>query len=209
MKSVALLSGGLDSTVAFALRAKSVAVALTFDYGQRAARREIEAAGAIAKFYGVSHRVRPLPLLSELTSTSLVNRAKPIPSPDLDDRKATAASAKAVWVPNRNGVMIHLAAAEAEAIGAGEVIVGFNKEEGATFPDNTAAYVRAATKALWYSTANHVRVASPTGSWDKRRIVREGRRAGAPLHLIWPCYEGGADWCRRCESCRRSLRALA
>lgn len=209
MKSVVLLSGGLDSTVAFALKAADAVLAVTYDYGQRAAKREIEAARAIATHYAVRHEIRPLPLLSQITSTSLVNRAQPLPSPDLDDRKAVAASAKAVWVPNRNGVMIHLAAAEAEAIDAGELIVGFNKEEAATFPDNSAAYLKAVTKALRYSTSNRVRVVSPTVGWDKKLIVKEGQKIGAPLHLIWPCYEGGAAWCRRCESCRRCLRALA
>jgi 7-cyano-7-deazaguanine synthase len=168
----------------------------------------VAAAAAIARRYGVEHRAWRVPMLEAVTRTALVNRRFGLPSPDLDDARATRESAKAVWVPNRNGVFINLAAAEAEALCAGEIIVGFNREEAATFPDNTVAYMRAASAALRCSTANGVRVASPTARWDKRRIVREGRRAGAPLDLIWPCYEGGRAWCRRCESCRRSLRAL-
>jgi len=208
VEAVALLSGGLDSTVAFALTAKRTALALTFDYGQRAAKREIAAARAIARRYRVAHRAIALPWLASITSTALVSRKAALPSPDLEDRAATCRSAAAVWVPNRNGAMINVAAAFAEAEGAGEVVVGFNIEEGSTFPDNTRAYMRAATRALGYSTANGVRVASPTAGWDKARIVAEGRRIGAPLDLIWPCYEGGRAWCRRCESCKRSLRAL-
>jgi 7-cyano-7-deazaguanine synthase len=209
MKAVALLSGGLDSAVAFALRARDTVLALTFDYGQRAARREIGAARAIARRYGVVHRAVALPWLRDVTRTALVSRGASLPSPDLEDGAATRRSAAAVWVPNRNGAFINIAAAMAEGTGAGEVVVGFNKEEARTFPDNTRGFMRAATRALLWSTANGVRVSSPTSAWDKKRIVREGRRIGAPLDLIWPCYEGGRVWCRRCESCLRSLRALA
>ncbi|MBI2933256.1 MAG: 7-cyano-7-deazaguanine synthase QueC [Planctomycetes bacterium] len=208
MKCVALLSGGLDSTVAFALKAKETILALTFDYGQRAASREIHAARAIADHYGVGHRVIELPWLAAVTKSALVDHSMSLPSPDLRDRRAVRESAKVVWVPNRNGAMINIAASLAESMGADTILAGFNKEEGATFPDNTPAYLAAATRALWYSTANHVKVAGPTARWDKKRIVREGRRIGAPLDLIWPCYEGEAEWCRRCESCLRSLRAL-
>ncbi len=204
MKAVALLSGGLDSTVAFARVAQECIVAVTFDYKQRAARREIAAARAIAGRYRVPHRVECV----NLPASALTSRGA-LPSPDLESARATRASAKAVWVPNRNGVFINIAAAIAESLGADAVVVGFNREEAATFPDNTRAFMTAATRALAYSTANHVRVVSPTASWDKRRIVREGRRMGAPLDRIWPCYEGGREWCRRCESCKRSLRALA
>jgi 7-cyano-7-deazaguanine synthase len=117
-------------------------------------------------------------------------------------------SAKAVWVPNRNGVFIEIAAAHAESLGATRLITGFNKEEAVTFPDNSPQYVAAVNRALLFSTANGVRVVSYTGALEKKGIVRLGRRLGAPLKHIWPCYEGGRAWCRRCESCLRSLRAL-
>ena len=205
MKGVAILSGGLDSTVSLAAasRAMEVVLALTFDYGQRAARAERTASARIARRYGVPHRVVAIPWLATLTSTALVNRSARLPRHEM-----STASAKAVWVPNRNGVFIEIAAAHAESLGAGRLITGFNREEAATFPDNSPAYVKAVNGALSFSTANGVKVVSYTGALDKRGIVRLGRRLGAPLDLIWPCYEGGRAWCRTCESCLRSLRAL-
>ena len=205
LEGVAILSGGLDSTVslAVAMRRMNVVLAVTFDYGQRAARRERQAAVRIARHYGVPHRVIGIPWLARLTSTALVNRKARLPKREMSER-----SAKAVWVPNRNGVFIEIAAAHAEALGARRLITGFNREEAVTFPDNSPAYVRAVNKALTYSTANGVRVVSFTGDLDKRAIVRLGRRLKAPLRHIWPCYEGGRRWCGSCESCLRSLRAL-
>jgi 7-cyano-7-deazaguanine synthase len=205
MKGVAILSGGLDSTVslAVAVRKMKVALAITFDYGQRAAKREREASAKIAKHYRVPHQVVEMPWLAALTGTALVNRKAKLPRHEMSVR-----SAKAVWVPNRNGCFIEIAAAHAESMGAQRLITGFNREEAATFPDNSKAYVGAVNGALSFSTSNGVKVVSYTIDLDKKRIVRLGRRLRAPLEHIWPCYEGGTNWCGSCESCLRSLRAL-
>lgn len=180
-----------------------VVLALTFDYGQRAAKRERESSARIARHFGIPHRVISIPWLAGLTETALVNRRAAMPHNEMSER-----SAKAVWVPNRNGVFIEIAAAHAESLGATRLITGFNKEEAATFPDNSSAYVTAINRALSYSTANGVRVVSYTASLEKRGIVNLGRKLEAPLEHIWPCYEGGRRWCGECESCLRSLRAL-
>ena len=179
-------------------------LALTLDYGQRAARREIAAAGRIAARGNVEHLVIRLPWLA---GGALTDRGRPLPRPDLRRAADVRASARAVWVPNRNGVFIAVAASVAERRGADAVIVGFNREEASTFPDNSAAFLRATNRALAFSTANRLRVVGPTAAWDKARIVREARLRGFDLSGIWPCYGGGRRWCRRCESCLRALRA--
>ena len=204
MKAVALLSGGLDSTVAFAIRARDSVLALTIDYGQRAARREIASARKTAARYRVPHRVLRLPWLA---GGALTDRSRRLPSPDIARASDTRKSAAAVWVPNRNGVFIAAAAALAESMKASRIVVGFNREEAATFPDNSAQFLDAANRALRYSTANGVAVESPTLRWDKKRIVREAKRRGIGLEDVWPCYEGRRIWCRKCESCLRALRA--
>jgi 7-cyano-7-deazaguanine synthase len=118
-------------------------------------------------------------------------------------------SAAAVWVPNRNGVFINIAAAFAESLGCEAVVCGFNAEEGQTFPDNTAEYAQAATAALAYSTLSQVRVWSPTQDLTKVEIVALARRIGAPLQHVWSCYEPGPEPCGECESCLRFARAMA
>ena len=205
MIGISILSGGLDSTVslAVAVRKMDVALAVTFDYGQRAARREREASAKIARTYRVKHLVIKIPWLAAITRSALVNRKRKLPR-----NEKSVQSAKAVWVPNRNGDFIEIAAAHAESLGATRLVTGFNREEAATFPDNSKAYVRAVNRALSYSTANGVRVVSFTADLGKRAIVRLGRRLKAPLDLIWPCYEGGRKWCTTCESCLRANEAL-
>src|SRR5204862_304097 len=70
---------------------------------------------------------------------------------DLDSARAHE-TARAVWVPNRNGILVNIAAGFAESLGAASVVVGFNREEAETFPDNTLDFAAAATAALGFST---------------------------------------------------------
>ncbi len=213
-QAVALLSGGLDSVVATAAAAgKSggVALALTFDYGQRSAKREARAARAVARELGIEWKLVRLPWLAELVPTALRKGARALPRPaasDLDDVSRARETARAVWVPNRNGVFVNVAAAFAEALGARDVVAGFNREEARTFPDNSTDFMKRATRALELSTANRVRLVSPTARLDKAGIVRLGVRIGAPLAHVWSCYDAGARMCGSCESCARLVRAL-
>ena len=212
-RAVVLLSGGLDSLVAAALTRDEaeLVLAITCDYGQRAAAREVEAARRQAQWLGCPHEVVALSWLGALGGSALTDAAQALPEPapgQLDAPEITTETARAVWVPNRNGVLVNVAAAYAERLGAEWVVCGFNVEEAATFPDNSRAFMQAAD-ALWaFSTATHVRLHSPTADLDKRQIVRRGRALGAPLELVWSCYRGGEQQCGRCESCRRLTRAM-
>lgn len=213
MRSIVLLSGGLDSTVAMvaALQNSSIELALTFDYGQRAAKREAVAAAAIARYYGLKHRIMAVDFLKEITTTSLVDQAANVPIltlDSLDNEKITRDTANKVWVPNRNGLFINMAAAFAEATGCSQVITGFNAEEGKTFPDNTPEYMAAASLALSYSTQNSVKVCSPTVNLTKAAIITLGNQLAVPFHLLWSCYHGAQLMCGQCESCLRLKRAL-
>lgn len=213
-RSLVLLSSGLDSTVnLYAARAESeVVLALTFDYGQRAASREIEHARDLAVTLGIPHKVLALPWFRDFTLTSLVNSEQAVPTDThvgIDNFEMSTASAKAVWVPNRNGIFLNIAAAFAEGLHAEWIIPGFNREEAATFPDNSAAFLEATTRSLDYSTSNHVTVKCFTTELDKIEIVKLGRKLNVPFHKVWACYFGGEAPCGSCESCQRFARAMA
>ncbi len=213
LKSVLLLSGGLDSTVAayMAQETTEPILALSFDYGQKARRRELAAAYALASRLGVPHRTVFLPFFSHLGSSALMEPGRDLPHPghgELDDQAHAEASAAAVWVPNRNGIFIAVGAAWAEAQGADVLVVGFNAEEARTFPDNSVEFVLAQNDALGYSTRNAVQVISPTATLDKRGIVAHAMAKDLPLEWVWSCYDGGDDPCGACESCRRFDRAV-
>ena len=213
-KAVLLLSGGLDSTVASFLAADDheLVLALGFDYGQKARRRELAAGYGVASALGIVHRTVFLPFFNEISAGALTQANSPIPEPsrtDLDDAEGAArSSAAAVWVPNRNGIFIAIGAAWAEHLEADVLVVGFNAEEARTFPDNGPEFVARQNDALSYSTARGVRVVAPTGSWAKSEIVGEAMRRDLPLELVWSCYDGEDLPCGKCESCMRFDRAI-
>jgi len=210
---IALVSGGLDSAVALKLAADAgvAALALFFDYGQRALARELAAARALAAGIGTKLKVVDMRWLGKITSAALVNKSAPLPKMSqtgLRDANLARRTARAVWVPNRNACMISIAASYAEALGCDGIVAGFNREEGATFPDNSKAFVRAMNAALKISTGGKVSLYCPLIDMDKAQILREGVRADAPLGAIWSCYDGGRRFCWKCESCARLERAL-
>jgi 7-cyano-7-deazaguanine synthase len=214
LKSLVLLSGGLDSSanLAFTRHFDEPVLALTIDYGQKAATREIRSAAAFAKHYGVPHQVLELKWLGDLGGSALTSTKFEIPSlsgSDLDHLPTTKKTGSAVWVPNRNGLFINVAAAIAESKGIQQVVVGFNKEEAATFPDNSSQFLGVSTLALKYSTRNGVKVVSYTEMMNKIEIVEALRNlpGSFPFDQVWSCYAGGEKACGICESCKRFHRA--
>lgn len=211
-RALALLSGGLDSGVAVAehvARGGRVELAITFDYGQRALERECAAAQQLATRFGAAWQCIDLPWLAAAARESgaaLVRRDRDLPAGTMDQPGDTA-SAAAVWIPARNAVFVAIGAAFAEARGLDTILAGFNREEAATFPDNSPAFVAAACEFLRHGTRTGVALASPTLPWDKRELVARARALGLGEADFWSCYEGGASPCGRCESCLRSRRA--
>jgi len=215
-RSVVLLSGGLDSAanLGIAFEVGQPVLALFVDYGQRAASAERRASQAIAQYYGVPFEELSLRWLGGLGGSALTDSNLDVPrlaADQLDSMEVTLQTASRVWVPNRNGVLINCAAALAERLGAEQVLLGFNREEAATFPDNGPEFMNSATKALSFSTANRCEAFSYTVDLDKRQIVaklRTLRKKPFPFELLWSCYHDGKNQCGQCESCQRLERAL-
>lgn len=213
-KIVALLSSGLDSTVNLFEARKhkhEIILALTFDYGQRAAAKEIECAAKLSKYLNIPHKVIQVPWFKDFNKSSLIVEHEAVPMGkdiSIDSLETSQQTAKSVWVPNRNGIFINIAAAYAEALGANSVLPGFNAEEAATFPDNSKEFLAQITNSLFYSTSNHVTVGCYTAHLKKPDLVRLGQGIKVPWELTWPCYFAGEKWCGQCESCQRARRAF-
>ncbi len=200
MSSVILLSGGMDSVVAaWASRTEhEPALTLTFDYGQRAAQRELEAALNVSAELGVPNRFIKLPWLAKLSAASITNAGSD-PAGDTD---------ASVWVPARNAIFLSIAGAYAESMACEAIVCGFNAEEAAEFPDNSAEFVQRVDGMLQMATRNAPRVVSPTLPLTKKEILQLGVELGAPLQFVWSCYGSGPQHCWQCPSCRRLRAAL-
>ena len=212
-KAVILLSAGLDSSVNFfaALREFEVPLALTFNYGQRAALKEIEKSKKLASSKNVPHIVVDLPWLKPLGKSGLTHADGIIPKGRqiaMDNQATSKITARAVWIPNRNGVFLNIAASFAESLRAKYIIPGFNAEEASTFPDNSFDFIRATRKSFSFSTANQVEVKCYTIRMTKPDIAKLGADLQLPFNDIWPCYLDEEKWCGQCESCQRAKRAF-
>ncbi|MDI9623584.1 MAG: 7-cyano-7-deazaguanine synthase QueC [Methanothermobacter sp.] len=210
MKAISILSGGLDSTVATVKLAEKYEIhAITFDYGQRSAMMEIEASKIISESYGFKHHVIRLPWLGELGGSALTTKNK-IPKPTIDELESDVAkeTARMVWVPGRNLVFASIGAAYADAIDARAIIVGWDKEEARTFPDNSQRFLKAFNSVLEVGVLADVKVEAPLIDYTKKEIVEEGYRLKVPLEVTYSCYEGGKLHCGLCESCMRRKRAF-
>ena len=210
-KAISVLSGGLDCTVATSVFDNDYEIhAITFDYGQKAAKQEINASRKICEKMGWTHEVVDLPWLSRISDSSL-NTDEDIPEPDendLDDFDKSSESASSVWVPARNTVFTSIALSYAESIGAEIIIVGWNNEEGLTFPDNSEEFLNEFNELIKVGSPDKIRIEAPAIDLDKEEIVELGVEVGAPMELSYSCYNGEDKPCGVCESCMRRKRAF-
>lgn len=206
-KSIILLSGGLDSLISLGLKKEelNITLALTFDYGQKSVKKEIAASAKICNFYNIEHKVIKLDWLKDITNTSLVSDDVVPTGEALED---SVSSAKSVWVPNRNGLFLNVAGSFADSYGFDYILIGANKEEAQTFPDNTQSFIDAVNKEFEFSTMNHPKVVAPLINYNKNDIVMLALKNKLPLELTMSCYQGGERHCGICESCSRLKKAL-
>lgn len=202
-KAVVLLSGGLDSYTAAAI-AHGLGFdlyALTVQYGQRHAH-EILAARAVAQALGVkAHRELAVDLASLGGSALLGDGDVPKGGPAPNTIPTT-------YVPARNTVLLSLALAWAEAIGAFDIFIGVNALDYSGYPDCRPEFIQAfeatarlATKAGVEGGRFHVR--APLISMTKAEIIRRGASLGLDYGLTHSCYDPGPDGtaCGLCDSC--------
>ena len=204
-KSIILMSGGLDSLTTLGIKKDEVNVnlAITFDYGQKSAEKEISASKNICKYYGIRHKTIKLDFLKEITKTSLVSENE-IPM----NKEFNTDSANAVWVPNRNGLFLNIAASVADSEGFDYILIGANKEEAETFPDNTKDFIDAINSEFLHSTQVKPQVIAPLINYNKNDIVSLALAHNVPLELVMSCYAAGDGHCGMCESCTRLKNAL-
>ncbi|MCP4934495.1 MAG: 7-cyano-7-deazaguanine synthase QueC [bacterium] len=206
-KALIILSGGLDSTV---LAHEVVAEgdyqlgALSFDYGQKHTC-ELACAKAQAKLLGIEHTLVALPFINELfNSVLLSNSDKPIPHGHYEDE-----SMKQTVVPNRNMIMLSIAAGVALSQDRTALYYGAHSGDHAIYPDCRADFVAAMQQALGLCDWQRIDLQVPFLHLDKLEIVRRGAALGVDFGQTWTCYTGGDTPCGKCGSCVERSEAFA
>ena len=205
MKSaVILLSGGLDSATVLAIAHSQgfTCHTLSLDYGQRH-RSELDAAVELSRQLGAaSHSVVKLDLTlfggSALTDANIA-----VPT------GGVSAGIPVTYVPARNTIMLSLALAKAETLGANDIFFGANAVDYSGYPDCRPEYVAAyeamanrATKAAVEGA--RMTIHTPIIQLAKADILRRGKILGVDFSRTVSCYQADDRGyaCGQCDACR-------
>jgi 7-cyano-7-deazaguanine synthase len=205
MNAVILLSGGLDSTTALAV-AKSrgfTCYALTVKYGQLH-QVELEAARRVAATLGVAdHRVIEIDL-AQLAASALTTAGVAVPKDRSLDEIGAPGDVPPTYVPARNTVLLALALAWAESLGAHDIFVGVNVLDASGYPDCRPEFIRAFEQLAQVATrAGGFTVHAPLIELTKAQIIELGTKLGIDYGITHSCYDPAPDGaaCGRCDAC--------
>ncbi len=211
-RAVILLSGGLDSATAaaLALREGWTLYALTVRYGQVHAR-ELDAARRVAAALQLARHVELSVDLagfggSALTGTGAVPKDRPLEAGDIPP----------TYVPARNTVLLSLALAWAEVLGAERIVIGVNALDYSGYPDCRPEFIEAFERLAQLATRAGVegrplRIWAPLQHLGKAAIIQLGMELGVDYGLTHSCYDPRPDGgpCGRCDSCRLRAKGFA
>ena len=198
-----IYSGGSDSfTLLHFLLANGYDVhALTFDYGQRH-KKEIGCAQQVTEKLGIPHVLFPIDL-STLSPFSALTHGQPVP-----EGHYAHASMTMTVVPNRNMVLLSLAAAYALAHGHHSLAYGAHQGDHEIYPDCRPEFILRMGELLRIADWNALQLLTPFMIWSKKEIYAWGRSNGLDYGQTWTCYNGRALACGRCGSCVERLEAF-
>ena len=216
MKALVLFSGGLDSTTCLALAIEKFGadevLALSVSYEQKHTK-EIEAAGAVAKHYGVKLQTLDLAeIFADSDCSLLKGSTQEVPKESYAEQLAeTDGKPVSTYVPFRNGLFLSSAASIALSHGCEVIYYGAHADDAAgnAYPDCSQDFNDAINTAIYLGSGKQLRVEAPFVGKTKADVVAEGLRLHAPYELTWSCYEGGKKPCGLCGTCRDRAAAFA
>ena len=204
MKALIVYSGGMDSTVLLYEYQKEIELAVSFDYGSKHARQELEKARHNCKQLGVKLLVVSLPFVNELFRSSLLEGQGEIPEGLYD-----SANMASTVVPFRNGIMLSIAAGIAESNGLDTLLIANHSGDHFIYPDCRTTFIESMKNAIRQGTCNGVNLMSPYCNLSKRDIALRGKKAGVDFSQTYSCYKGEPVHCGKCGTCTERREALA
>ena len=200
-KAVVLVSGGLDSVTALAI-AQDCGFdchALSVDYGQRH-RSELDAARRVAAAASVPLKVLPLDMRA-IGGSALTD--------DIDVPESETTGIPVTYVPARNTIMLSLALAHAEVLGADDIFIGVNAVDYSGYPDCRPEFIAAYQSMARLATKSAVEggeltIHTPLIDLSKAEIIRRGIKLGIDYSITVSCYQADGEGraCGVCDSCR-------
>ncbi len=185
-----LLSGGMDSiALAYWHRPE---VAITIDYGQKAAATELSVAVEVARTLGMIHE-------------TIAIDCSALGSGDMAGSEPLASAPATEWWPFRNQLLLTLAGMRAVAIGVSELMTGSVASDGCHADGRQAFYTE--IDVLMAGQEGGVRVSAPAIGMTTVDLVRT---SGIPREILaWShsCHTGILA-CGDCRGCRKHFEVM-
>ena len=182
MKTITLLSGGIDSALtAYLAREDSEIILLNIDYGQ--ALEELQAAFRIAEWFNMKR---------QMINTTVEFPVSKIPN-------------GTNYIPARNQILLSIALAYAIDTNCDRIAVGFNKDDFNDYVDCRSEWIENFVK-LGSAYLPSLGIFHPLISLTKKDIISYAIHKGIPLELTHTCYTpvDGLS-CGTCNACRLRL----
>lgn len=208
VRSVVLLSGGMDSCVCAVLAARDTdAAALHISYGQRTEERERHSFEKICDRLGLKQRlVLRNDSLSMIGGSALTDSNIQVP----EAGEQIGAEVPVTYVPFRNAHFLAAAVSWAEVLEAEKIYIGAVEQDSSGYPDCRPAYYQAFNAVIKAGTREgKITIVTPLIAMRKAQIVELGLELNAPFDLTWSCYSREDKACGVCESCVLRQRAFA
>ena len=178
-----LLSGGIDSiALAYWIRPD---IAFTIDYGQLAAKAEIDVSAKIANYLDIQHEV-------------LVAHVDDFGSGDLVGKPPAAVSPSTEWWPFRNQFLATIVGMRGIPLGVKEMVFGTVKTDQ-FHSDGTIEFYSMLSKLLAYQEGNII-VTAPAINMTTEKLVQISKIPESILSWSHSCHVGNLA-CGNCRGC--------
>lgn len=208
MKSIVLLSGGMDSALTLAIaksESESVA-ALHLNYGQRTQTKELKSYNDLCEYYEIKDRlIVDISYLLNIGGSSLTDSTIEVEKANLESKDVPNS-----YVPFRNANILTIATSWAEVINANQIYIGAVQEDGSGYPDTREEFFRAfeTVANLGTKPETNIKIKTPIIDLSKKDIVLKAVELGVPLEMTYSCYKNDEIACGECDSCAYRLRGF-
>ena len=205
-QGIAIVSGGLDSTVLAYYLAKDnqLNAIVSVNYAQRHAFSEMQCSAVTAQKLGVPRIALNLTSLGLVLNNSALTGNIAVPEGHYTDE-----SMRLTVVPNRNMVLLAVATSIAVNRGCAFVAYGAHAGDHAIYPDCRPEFADAMATAMQLCDTAPPALMRPFLNMTKAQIVQLGHRLGVPFGDTYSCYNGEVAACGKCGTCVERLEAFA
>lgn len=203
-KAVVPISGGIDSSVvlAHARKKHDQVFPISFNYGQR---HSIELIYAQLQA-GRDYKVIDLTFFKDIANTSSITNN----NIDVAKTKDVLGDAQTVnYVPFRNQMLLSIACAYAESVGANTVYHGAALiDSQAGYWDGSEEFLSSINSLVSLNRKQQIKIEAPLIDKTKKDIILMGKDLGVDYSKTWTCYEGKASACGHCTACSSRIKGF-